>query len=59
MTGVFLRLAGRFIRDRPIVYLVIAVFLFLIALLLGLFIFQFLAYFSLGRMVFSIDSPYY
>ena len=59
ITGVFLRLAGRFVRDRIITYVVILVFLILVLALVALFTFQFLAFFSLGNMGYDVQSPFY
>jgi hypothetical protein len=59
ITGIFLRLAGMFVRSRPIAYVVIGVFLVLLIALVTLFIFQFLAFFSLGNMGYDIQSPFY
>lgn len=57
--GVFLRYSGFFLKATRSTYLVILVYLVLFTGFVALFVFQFLAFFSLGEPVFSVASPYY
>lgn len=57
--GIFLKYAGKFISSSPRILFVIPVFVLLNAGLLCVFLFELLAVWGSGLMVFDEQTPYY
>ena len=59
MCGVFLKHAAAFIKTKLSILLVIPVFMLLFAGLLGVFLFQLLAFWSAGDLTHSVQDTYW
>ena len=59
IVGKFIKYAGICLRSNPSAYLIILVNLLVFAVVIGLFVFQYLSFYSMGFPAFSVHSPYY